>query len=280
MNKIACQYAIVRFAPFVETGEFANVGIVMMAPKQRYFGFELELKRFARITHFFNDIDAKLYKKALNNLKDELERVNDVFNAHEFDNRLKHNDADFAHALFHEVTRKREAIVRFGNVRTVLTDAPDKKLKELFAFYIERNFITRKYQEELLERNMRKFLIQINVGDRFDKEKIGDDNYHATFPFVRHENNQRIKIIKPLHLGHNEPTKIYEHGAAWIYRINKLKNKFFDPQQVLFTLAGPEAEQDKNRLDAYLDIQNELQRTGIRIADYDNKDEISQFALN
>ena len=50
MNKVACQYAIVRFAPFVETGEFANVGIIMMAPKQRFFAFELELKRYKRIT--------------------------------------------------------------------------------------------------------------------------------------------------------------------------------------------------------------------------------------
>lgn len=39
MTRIACQYAIVRFAPFVETEEFANVGIIMIAPKQRFFGF-------------------------------------------------------------------------------------------------------------------------------------------------------------------------------------------------------------------------------------------------
>ena len=65
MNKVACQYAIVRFAPYVETGEFANVGIVMMAPKQRYFKFEVELKRYGRITKFFDDVDAKLYKKTL-----------------------------------------------------------------------------------------------------------------------------------------------------------------------------------------------------------------------
>jgi len=30
MKKFACQYAIVRFLPYLETGEFANVGIVML----------------------------------------------------------------------------------------------------------------------------------------------------------------------------------------------------------------------------------------------------------
>ncbi|HVK54151.1 MAG TPA: DUF3037 domain-containing protein, partial [Burkholderiales bacterium] len=32
---IACHYAIVRFLPFVETGEFANVGVVLFSPNAR-----------------------------------------------------------------------------------------------------------------------------------------------------------------------------------------------------------------------------------------------------
>ncbi len=278
MNKIACQYAIVRFAPFVETGEFANVGIVMMAPKQRYFGFELELKRVARITHFFDDVDAKLYKKTLYNLKDELARVNDVLKMHGFDKRLKTNDINFANGLFNEIVRKRETIVRFGDVRTVLTDDPAKKLKELFAFYVERNFVTKKYQEELLEKNVRKLLLNIHVGNKFDRERLGDENYHVTFPFVHHEEEQTVKVIKPLHLAHDEPTKIYEHGAAWIYRINKLKGKFLDPGQVLFALAGP--KKDGNRLEAYHNIEKELQDTGVETVVFDNRDEITRFVLN
>ena len=96
MNKIAYQYAIVQFAPFVETGEFANVGIIMIAPKLRFFGFELELKRFKRVTEFFDDVDGKFYRHTLNNLKDELERVAEVLKVHGFDDRLKKNDIDFA----------------------------------------------------------------------------------------------------------------------------------------------------------------------------------------
>lgn len=278
MNKVACQYAIVRFAPFVETGEFANVGIIMMAPKQRFFAFELELKRYKRITHFFEDVDAKLYKKTLYNLKDELDRVTGVLKTHGFDKRLKMNDIDFASGLFKEIVRTRETIVRFGNTRTVLTDDPNKKLKELFAFYIERNFVTKKYQEELLESDVRKLLYRANVGERFEREKLGDDSYHVTFPFVRHEANELVKVIKPLHLGHTEPTKIYDHGAAWIHRINRLKGKYLEPNRVLFTLAGP--DNDGRRLDAYHDIEKELKATGVRITESDNSDEITRFALN
>lgn len=32
MNKLACQYAVVRFLPYAETGEFANVGVALACP--------------------------------------------------------------------------------------------------------------------------------------------------------------------------------------------------------------------------------------------------------
>ncbi len=278
MNKIACQYAIVRFAPFVETGEFANVGIIMMAPKQRFFGFELEIKRYARITNFFEEIDAKVYKKTLYNLKDELERATDILKPHGFDKRLKHNDIGFANGLFNEIVRTRETIIRFGEVRTALTDNPKEKLKELFAFYVERNFVTKKYQEILLEKGVRKLLYEVNIGDKFTKDKIGDDIYHVNFLFVEHRNNKPNKIIKPLHLGHEDSTKIYAHGASWIYRINKLKERYLNPENVLFTLSGP--EDDGNRWDAYHEIEKELIETGVQVIPYDKKKKIIDFALN
>ena len=252
MNKIACQYAIVRFAPFIETGEFANVGILMIAPKQRFFGFELEIKRYARITHFFEEIDATVYRKTLYNLKNELERASGVLKQHGFDKRFKTNDVDFANGLFQEIVRTRETIIQFGEIRTVLTDNPKEKLKELFSFYVERNFVTKQYQEALLEKSVRKLLYKANVGDKFVKDKIGNDAYHVNFPFVEHRLNEADKVIKPLHLAHEDSTKIYEHGASWIFRINKLRDRYLDLNNVLFTISGP--NDNGNRSEAYREI--------------------------
>ncbi|TAM57619.1 MAG: DUF3037 domain-containing protein [Rhodanobacter sp.] len=41
MNRFACQYAIIRFLPYAETGEFANVGVVLACPATGYFGARL-----------------------------------------------------------------------------------------------------------------------------------------------------------------------------------------------------------------------------------------------
>ena len=197
MNKIACQYAIIRFAPFVETGEFANVGIVMMVPKERYFGFKLETRRFGRITKFFEELEPKLYRQTLFALRDELERVHEVLKAHGFDKRRKSQDIGFAQHLFSEVVRTRESIVRFSEPRIVMVQEPKDKLKELFAYYVERNFVTREYVETRLEKGIRRWLYQMKLGERFQRMTIGDEDYQATFPFVEQVDKRPVKVIKP-----------------------------------------------------------------------------------
>lgn len=39
--RVPCQYAIIQFMPYPETGEFANVGVVLACPQMRYLGARL-----------------------------------------------------------------------------------------------------------------------------------------------------------------------------------------------------------------------------------------------
>ena len=107
---------------------------------------------------------------------------------------------------------------------------------------------------------------------------LGDENYHVTFPFVRQGDDEPVKIIKSLLLAHQEPMRICEYGAAWIYRINRLKGRYLDPDRVLFTLAGP--DKDENRLLAYHEIEEVLRDAGVKTVAFDYQDEITRFALN
>ena len=276
MNKIACQYAIVRFTPFIETGEFANVGIVMISPKLDFFDFRLQTKRYARITRFFDDIDATVYKKTLQHFKAEMNRVADMF-------ALEAHNPALTQNLFSEITRPRETIVRFSQVRTVLTDNPEQQLDKLFAYYVERNFVTKKYKEVLLENDIRKLLNNANLGNKFSREQVGDEAYHVAFPFVQQIKNRPEKIIKPLHLGHDEPTKIYDHGAAWVVKVKKLQaKKVLLAEKMLFTLAAPDTDTG-NRFEAYKEIEHDLLQTGIQVVPFlQNKSnqQIIEFAHN
>jgi len=276
MNKILCQYAIVRFAPYVETGEFANVGIILIAPKRRFFNSKLKTQRHGRITRFFDELDQKVYRATLKNIREELKRAQGVLNKHGFDKRFKLSDSEFTNQFFKEIVRTRETIIRFSEVRVVLVEDPATTLNELFSFYVERNFVTKKYREAVLESDMRKWFLEEKIAERFSKATIGDEIYHASFPFVEQQGDKPVKIIKPLHLAHDKLNNIIDHGGKWIYKINQLKKKKLLPDKVMFAVEKP---QDKGkRRDAYHDIHNELTETGIDIVDYNNKDDILKFA--
>lgn len=65
MNQFACRYAIVQFAPHVETGEFANVGVVLMCPQTGYFDFKLQTRKHKRVTDFFDELPRDVYLRAV-----------------------------------------------------------------------------------------------------------------------------------------------------------------------------------------------------------------------
>lgn len=277
MKKIPCQYAIIRFAPFIETGEFANVGIIMMAHKACYFGFKLQTRRYGRITNFFKELDAKVFRSAMNDLNEELERVHGVLKVHGFDRRLKENDANFANGIFAEVLRPRESIVRFSEPRAVLADEPKETLKELFAYYVERNFVTKEYRETVLEKGMRRLLFQSEVGERFQRKRIGDDEFSVTFPFVETLDEVPTKIIKPLNLAQDDSTNILEHGGKWMFRMNELKKRHVLPERVLLAVDGPAG--GGRRDNAYHEAVEMLGDTGVTVLPYEKQSKILEFAL-
>lgn len=275
MNKFACLYTVVHFAPFVETGEFANVGIIVMSPEKRYFGFKLMGRRHARVTHFFEQLDAKVFRSVIAALREELDRVSVMLRQHGFDKRFKFNDINFAKQMFAEIVRPRETVIKFSEPRAVLTEDLNAKLEELYGHYVERDFVTREYQEAVLERGIRKWLYQANVGDHFTRLEVGNDEYHVTFPFVDARGDHAYKAIKPLHLAHAQPSKILDHGGQWLFRMQSLKRRNMLPDHVLFAVGGP--HDDGPRGSAYREIVNSLRDVGVQVIPMEEKTKILDF---
>jgi hypothetical protein len=114
-NNVQCMYAVVRFMPFAETREFANVGVVVIAPKFGLYDFKLAPQKLGLVTQFFDDLDGMVYKHVIEGFEAELERVR---------NYLVHNYVQGKDLVeyFKEVTRTRESVLHFGEIGTLLTD--------------------------------------------------------------------------------------------------------------------------------------------------------------
>ena len=272
-KKLACQYAIVRFLPYLETGEFANVGIVMLCPEAGIFQFRL-MNRIRRITAFFEELDVGIYRRAAKDFKLELQRIQKWLDA-QANNRM---DVELARHLFAELTRPRETLMRFDGVRVVLADDPAQQFEELFGHYVERNFATKAYQEALLEKTVRKVLAEAKLGTQYHPETLGEmDTYHVRLPFVHKEDARVVKAIKPLHLAHEDPTQIYEHGWAWLGKVNRLRALRYLPEQMLFAVQGP-AEADNKRFAVYQEVVAQMAVNDVLVIPEQQTQRILEFA--
>ncbi len=273
MKPKACRYAIVQFVPYTETGEFANVGVVLACPETGYFNFKLQTRRYGRITGFFDELHRDVYLTAIKTIQTELERVQRMVVALPADEKR----GDTIRSLLGALAHPREAIVRFGTVRPVLTTDPAAQLSQLFDHYVDRAFATPEYVEQTITKRIHTLLDGLTLPAPFKHERIGDDQIHASFPLVQRVEGRLTKVIKPFNLAQNEANAIFVHGDAWLQKVRRLRKRELLPRAVLFAVAAP-PQADAKRFGAYTEILAELKDQGVQMVANDEEDRILAFA--
>ena len=121
----ACNYAMLRFLPYPETGEFVNVGVLVTCLQPCLLHFVAERTMPERAKSLFPKQNAQVFEASLEGLRQEMERV-----------KGGACDPKSVQLAFNETVRIRESVFRFGEVRTVLTATPQNLAEELFARYV------------------------------------------------------------------------------------------------------------------------------------------------
>ena len=275
-NMKTCNYAVVRFLPYRETGEFVNVGVVLFCREAGFFDVALETQKRKRVTDFFPEMDRSLLATGRRTFYEELRRVKALLAA---ENRSL-DDAERL-GVFRELVRPRESVFRFGEAGTVLADEPAAKLRELFERHVNRQFAqSREYQETVMARRLTDVLRAHELMRHYRlNQKVGNDEFHVLLPIVSEARNAQgvvRRAIKPLDLDRNEPTKIYDHGDAWIKRVERLRQVNQLPEGLLFTIR--EAATDEKRMKACREIVTELSRLDVRVLTYGDENGVLEFA--
>lgn len=274
MKKFACRYAIVQFVPYTETGEFANVGIVIACPETGFFDFKLQTRRYARVTAFFDGLNADVYRVALKSIQTELERIQRAV----LDLPDASKRADQIRVMFTALTHPREAMVRFGQVRPILAAEPAVQLAKLFDHYVDHSFVTPEYVELTITKRIQALLDGLALPAPFKNERIGDDQIHATFPLVQRKDGELSKIIKPFNLAQSEANGIFDHGDAWLQKVRRMRRRNLLPRDVLFAVAAPPTD-DIKRFGAYKEICVELRQEQVQLVEQLQTTEIELFAM-
>lgn len=265
--KLASQYAIIRFMPYAEIGEFANVGVALACPATGYFDACLmPVKKTGRITGFFEQLDKRIYREAMGYLREELERLRELARARTIP----------VAQIFNELTRPREALLRFSETRAILADLPEETLRKLFARFVERDFANKEYHDHILERGVRETLRQANLRKLFERDEIGNEDLHVQIPFVHRRDGRALLAIKPLDLAKEEANKVYDVGGHWVDRVRRLNKHGLLPDAMLFAVNLP--LDASNCRGAAEEIVTELREEGMRIATMKETEVITAFA--
>lgn len=264
-----------RFAPFLETGEFANVGIILLAADQSYFGFEIETQRYKRITNFFGDMDSRLYRQTVKELGLELERIQALIARQK---NTSASDRVDAQVLFDELIRARESIVRFSQPGVVLADDPARQLDALHGYYVRRSFVTPEHRETALARGIGQWLRDVNISERFTPARLGNEEFETPkLPFVEQRNGKAVKVVKPLSLDQTTPIAILEHANKWKFRLTGLRERGLFDGRFLFAIDGPSGDQKRAR--AFEEARGLLTDIEATVVDYRDRKGVINFAL-
>ena len=270
-KNIVCNFAVIRFRPYPETDEFVNIGIVLTCPKLHFFDFEIEHKR-KRVTDFFPELNSDVFEAAKKAIKNELLRLKSV-NADQLELAFS---SDEYKRLFVEVTKFKEGIMVFSNIKTILTDNPKTELKKLFDYYIERQFVsTKPHYEFLMKKRLTRMFDANKIIKIYREQKIGNEEYHVNIPFV-YNNSKGIlqKAIKPINFDLKETTKIIETGDKWKSRIDRLRDMNCFPKDMLFVVKKPEL----SKTDVFIETTRTIKEMEVNIIADDKMDEILAFA--
>jgi len=271
-SKAQCMYAVVRFMPFAETREFANVGIVVIAPKLGIYDFRLAPQKFGRVTQFFDDLDGVVYKHAIEGFEAELGRVR---------NYLVHNYIQGKDLVeyFKEITRARESVLHFGEIGTLLTDNVNKTVDKLYDRLIGRNFASSKeYREQQMVRVLKSQLTShLPKNVRYTQQKIKAGMFDISMPLVT-KINSNYRVIRPLAFEHNNVLQAMEHGETWVNRLKKLINsEVIDANRALFALEKP-INRKLEFMKVYEDVYGEIQNLGAVAENFSETANIIKFA--
>lgn len=271
MKKLVCRYAIVRFLPYQETEEFANIGIVLACPESGYFDFKLQSQRHGRVTAFFDDLDGFAYRHSVKIFNSELARIKELIGSRDM-------PADSLRSMFDALVHPREAIIRFGDVRSMVVEDPAEALARLFRYYVEREFVNHDYKEHILLKRVRALVQSLQLIRPFHAMNLGDEFASAQFPLVQtDESGLALKAIKPFLLNQVEPSKIISHGGFWVDRMRRLRKRQKLPPAVLFAVDGP-PEEDSKRYEAYSEICSDLRGHDIEVIPTRDEQRIRIFA--
>lgn len=134
MNAQDYSYCFLRYCQDREAGEFANIGVLFWCPEARFLGFQGN-HRFARLTHFFGDLDRDGYRLLVAHVERRFDQL-----AEEAQNGLPLEPLPVnARELATQVVPEDDGALLWSPARGGITETPGEEMKKIYDRFIGRH---------------------------------------------------------------------------------------------------------------------------------------------
>lgn len=156
MRRHIAHYTLVRLLPQSDSGEFANMGVVVACPALGFFDFRL-ITRYRRITQFFEEFNRELFTQVRREVEAELAHLRDHLHQPQRQRLFPAPAGELP--LVQDLVQPRETMIRYAPLRVAMTEDPRQLLDQVFARYVQRSSEeTRSRREDTMVRLVREAL--------------------------------------------------------------------------------------------------------------------------
>jgi len=241
--KNVCNYSLIRFMPYPDTGEFINLGLALLCPQTGFFDYLLETSKTRRITQFFPELTGHLiaFRKERRAVQSEMDRIHKLLQRAGEGMRLD-LEAEQANQVFAGLLHAREGVFHYSPIRTVMADHPAECLQDLFHYYVRRNFTFHNdgNEEERIRKSVHDTLVRRELSSYFTRKIYMDEHVKVSLPFVHLREGRSICGIRPLNFDLMETQDIVAKGDRWKSRIDRLRDIPDHPSELLIVTKLPE----------------------------------------
>lgn len=271
MNKFVCNYSLLRFRPYPETGEFVTVGVLTEIPQLNLLSYRLTVKKFGRITRFFPEIPEKLISHHVNLIEKNLK----IYLRDEQTELFENIDTAI---VFSELTRPREGLITFGEIGTTVTDEPENIAAYLYHEFVERQFARR--GKHRISESINMFLKEWKIFDRYKRNQNVPCKRNTTvqIPFAEFSDSGKlITALFPFQFD-NKRINDVEHTFDRFYGdLRRLSSAPKKPERIVLPYSLSDNELIKEH--TLENLGNVEKQSGITTVDINNQERLKSILL-
>ena len=246
MTRTAYTYRVVRYVHDPAVGEALNIGVVLCAPKVRFFGGMFE-HRYERLSDAFGDFDGDRYRRVLKQMEVAIGDLT-AYSAesHLFQTRSMPKDVN---EMTTHLVPDTGLSIQFGTMLAGITEDAEEALAVIFDRMVASQYPRRRHEQrtdDQVWQDYRKRLAQHRITPHLQPKTFASDAYDLRFEHTF--KNERWHVLQPVTMDYAKGDSLQQRatrilGTAAALTGNKELGKLY------LLLGAPRTESLRGRYD-------------------------------